>query len=206
MIAKVLLPSTCPVCRRPGRAPCAGCAAVLRRAPALAPPPGLDACWSLLRYEDEGRALVTALKYRGGRDALAWAATAMAGLLVPPGGAIVTWAPTSAARRRRRGFDQAELLARAIARRWESPCAGLLRRGKGAPQTGRSAAARRAGPAFSATRPVAPAIVLVDDVVTSGATLTMAARALRAAGAEHVVALTLARTPLKSVSASSDHE
>ncbi len=201
----VLLPLTCPVCRRPGRAPCADCAAALRRAPSLPPPPGLDGCCSLLRYGDEGRDLVTALKYRGGRDALAWAATGMAGLLVPPAGAIVTWAPTSPARRRQRGFDQAELLARAVARRWGRPCTGLLRRGKGPPQTGRSAIERRNGPAFTATRLTAAPVVLVDDVVTSGATLTAAARALRKAGAERVVGLTLARTPLKSLTASSDH-
>ena len=193
------------MCRRPGRAPCADCAASLRRAPALPPPPGLDGCSSLLRYEDTGRDLVTALKYRGGRDALAWASVAMAGLLVPPPGVIVTWAPTSAARRRQRGFDQAELLARAVAQRWGSPSAGLLRRGRGAPQTGRSAVERRGGPTFTVIRAVAATVVLVDDVVTSGATLTAAARALHAAGAGRVLGLTLARTPLKSVSASSDH-
>lgn len=168
-------------------------------------PPGLDDLRSVLLYADGGRTLVTALKYRHGRDALGWAAAAMARMLVPPPGATVTWAPTSGRRRRARGFDQAELLARAVARRWGVPCRPLLRRRRGDAQTGRSLAERRAGPAFSALRSVAGAVVLVDDVVTSGATLTAAARAIRTAGASSVVGLTLARTPLKSPSVSSEH-
>jgi predicted amidophosphoribosyltransferase len=201
----VLLPPTCPICHRPGKAPCARCVAALERSPVLPPPAGVDELHALLRYDGAGRDLVTALKYRSGRDVLAWAAAAMARLATPPRGAIVTWAPTSPRRRRARGFDQAELLARAVARRWGVPCAPLLRRRSTAPQTGATLAARRLGPVFEgARRPPTGTVIVIDDVATSGATLEAAARALRASGATRVIALTLARTPLKSRPCSTD--
>jgi predicted amidophosphoribosyltransferase len=113
----------------------------------------------------------------------------------------VTWAPASAARRRGSGFDHGELLARAVARRVGLPVAGLLRRQPGPPQTGAGRAARSRGPALvavgsrSGSRLPGRAVLLVDDVVTTGATLGAAARALRRAGAARVVALSAAATP-----------
>jgi competence protein ComFC len=118
---------------------------------------------------------------------------------------VVTWAPTSKDRRRRRGFDQAELLARRVARELGLPSAALLRRAHGPPQTGRLAAERRVGPAFVVVAARVPSHVLVvDDVVTTGATLTAAARALRHAGAATVVGVAAARTPLKTRRVASD--
>ena len=71
-------------------------------------------------------------------------------------------------RRRARGYDQAELLARALARRWALPCTGLLVRRPGPPQAGRSGGERRANPSFVPARACPSAILLVDDVVTTG--------------------------------------
>jgi predicted amidophosphoribosyltransferase len=159
-------------------------------------PPGLDACGSLLAYDGAARTLVTRLKYRNDRATLAWLAGGMAALAEPPADLVVTWAPTSRRRRRQRGFDQAELLAGALARRWGAPCRRLLDRSPGPPQTGLSLADRRRGPCFVATPDMVPSRVLVvDDVVTTGSTLTAASWALRAAGASWVGALTAARTP-----------
>jgi predicted amidophosphoribosyltransferase len=169
----------------------------LERAPALPPPPAVDRCAAVLAYDGAGRELVARVKYRNARSALRWLASAMADL-APPDVDVVTWVPTSTHRRRARGFDQAELLARAIARRLRVPCRALLTRGAGPPQTGRSLAGRRAGtPMQARSRRVASNVLLVDDVVTTGTSVSMAAAALRRAGATTVSVVAAARTPLK---------
>jgi hypothetical protein len=182
----MLLPTRCPVCGSLGDAPCRRCAARLRPATDAPPPAGFDVCRSLLVYEGASRRLVTSLKYRNDRAALTWLARRMAQLLDPPPGTVVTWAPTSGRRRRQRGFDQAELLARAVARRWRLPCLRLLVRTADTAQTGASVAERRTGPAMAATRPVARA--LRDASATVDPT----------AGPTWVAGLTAARTPRHS--------
>lgn len=196
----VLLVTRCPACGLPGPAPCDRCTAELRRAPSLAVPPGLDALYALLAYEGVGREVVARLKYRNARAVVRRLAVSMAALV---GGVVtafdaVTWAPTSIERRRQRGFDHAELLARGIARELALPAAPLLHRRRGPPQTGLHGAERRVGPAFTVARPAPTSVLLVDDVVTTGATMTSAARALRQAGVATVVGLAAARTPLKT--------
>jgi len=168
-------------------------------------PAALDTCTALLAYEGVGRELVARLKYRNARAATGFLAAAMAALVDPGEVDVVTWAPTTASRRRRRGFDQAALLARLVARRIGRPCRPLLTRPPGPPQTGRAGAARRLPLAFVARpsrrgtdeRRRGARVLLVDDVVTTGATMTAAARALRAAGVTDVHGLAAARTPLK---------
>lgn len=114
---------------------------------------------------------------------------------------VVTWAPTSRRRRRARGFDQAELVARQVARQFGVPCRGLLEReGDGAAQTGRGRQQRLRAPAFR-VHPRVPAglVVVVDDVVTTGATLRAACGALRDAGVTDVTAAAVALTPLPAM-------
>jgi len=200
----VLLPVSCPVCGGRGSAPCAACAARLRPAPELPLPAGVEGCRALLSYEGVGRELVARLKYRNARASVGPLAGAMARLVDRAEVDVVTWAPTTAARRRERGFDQARLLARAVARRLGRPCRSLLTRWPGPAQTGRTLEARRAGPAFAARGRVPPRVLIVDDVVTSGATVSAAATALRRGGAEVVVVLAAARTPLKAAPVPSD--
>lgn len=188
----MLLVSTCVLCGGLGAGVCPRCAATLAPAPAMPHPLGLDACVAMLDYR-EASALLTALKNGGRRDLVGWLADGLAPRLRPSSEAVVTWAPTGAARRRSRGFDQAELLARALARRWGRPCRPLLRRRPGPAQAGRSAAERRANPSFAAIGSSPPAVVVVDDIATTGATLVAAARALRRAGATEVTGVVGAR-------------
>jgi predicted amidophosphoribosyltransferase len=161
------------------------------------PPPGVDEWAAAFTYEGVAREVVARLKYRNVRAVTPWLASAMAAAALDARVAlgVVTWAPTTDARRRARGFDPAEVLARPLARRLGLPCRRLLDRRPGPPQTGLPAVRRRAGPVFVARRHAPRQVLLVDDVATTGATLNAAALALRGAGADTVVALTAARTP-----------
>lgn len=193
----VLLADRCPLCHRPGGAPCAECRELFSPLGRLPPPPGLAALFAAVAYDDASRPLVTALKYRRQRAATSWMADAMVAVLPPGRPDLVTWAPTSAARRRERGFDQAELLARAVSRRMGVPPRRLLRRGRGESQTGRGAHERRTQitPFRPAGRCVGASVLLVDDVVTTGSTLEAAAAALGGCGVARVVGLVAAATP-----------
>ena len=88
-----------------------------------------------------------------------------------------------------------DLAARSVARHLGCRPGRLLVRAPGPPQTGRTRDERLDGPAFRARGRVPRRVLVVDDVVTTGATLTAAAVALRRAGATRVVAATVARTP-----------
>jgi ComF family protein len=115
-------------------------------------------------------------------------------------------------RRWRRGFNQSELLAGEVARRLGLPLlSGVLgRKRHAAPQSGLSSAARRRNVAglFSVAdrRPVKGLrVLLVDDVLTTGATAQAAARALKKAGASQVIVLTVARADRRDSVAIADH-
>jgi ComF family protein len=113
--------------------------------------------------------------------------------------AVLTWVPLGRRRRRARGFDQAEAVARAVGRLTGRPVSRMLRRTiETDPQARRTGRQRRDSMrgafAFGAHEPPPPNVVLVDDILTSGATMAECAGVLRRAGAVEVGALTVARS------------
>ena len=113
---------------------------------------------------------------------------------------IIGWAPVSRARLRRRGYDQSELLAREISLRLGIPYRSLLVKQRNTPPQSRikNAAGRRENVkgAYRCSDPDTvhgKRILLVDDIVTSGSTLSECARVLKEAGASEVSAVTVAR-------------
>ena len=228
-VLSVVFPSVCAHCGHardlPRRGPlCSGCWDTLPRhrgsvcacgQPTGASPPcgrcrrGLSPIArgaSLGPYEGALRSVLHALKYRDHMRAAERLAEALAEDPAVCGlrsaGAVLVPVPLHPRRRAERGYNQSELLARALARRL---CLGvapgaLVRRKDTAPQTGLSAAARRqnVSGAFAVRRRtlvVDRPVILVDDVLTTGATARACALALRAAGAREVRLLTVARVP-----------
>jgi ComF family protein len=125
--------------------------------------------------------------------------------LPEPDSAIVVPVPLHPSRKRQRGFNQAEVLARGLVRKLRKEDRGLQlvvgslgRTRATVPQIGLSARARRENVrgVFSVNRPEQVrkrTVVLIDDVMTTGATLSACAGALKRAGASRVLALSLAR-------------
>lgn len=200
-VLDLLLPPTCAACdAATAGGLCAGCAEAL---PDLALPDhgfadlgdGVTAAGAYA-YDGVVREAVLAVKLRGRHGAagplgrLLWFELG----LPPPARAPwpVTWVPSTRATRRRRGVE--------VPRRLAGPGAvALLERVRAGPdQTSLDAVGRRAGPrgAFAARGQAPRRVVVVDDVRTTGATAHAAGLALREAGAERVLVVTLAVAPV----------
>lgn len=103
---------------------------------------------------------------------------------------IVTWAPTTSARRQKRGFDQSEIIARHFAAQVGLKHARLLRRVNDGRQTGSGREERLGRPSFVARpRLQEKCIWVIDDVMTTGATLRASAEALVRSGANRVLCI-----------------
>jgi predicted amidophosphoribosyltransferase len=148
-------------------------------------------------YDASVQRFVAGWKERGLRRLAESAAALVADCVPRPDAGLVAVVPSDRSRLGERGYHPAERLAEALATRWELPFERLLRRdGRSRRQRGLALAERRrnvAG-AFAAARPVSDTVVLVDDVYTSGATVSAASSALGAAGATRVDVVTFART------------
>ena len=196
--ASLAAPPRCGICgggcdwRRPA---CARCAAALGAVePVRRALPGFDAVVGAGPYAGVLRDLVAGLKF-GRRHALApLAAEALARAIAdPPEGAVVVPVPPAPRRWRRRGFDSADWVAGALARELGLPISRCLVRPSGRRQVGRARAERLARPPqVRCADPPPRGALLVDDVLTTGATLAASARALRGAGSVEIAAAVVA--------------
>jgi predicted amidophosphoribosyltransferase len=211
-----VLPWTCVGCGNEGAPLCPVCGAPLtasaRRTVPDPPPPGLPPTWAVASYAGPVRAAVVAHKEEGRRVlcrplAAALAASVGAASAGRGGRVLLVPAPSRGAAVRARGHDPTLRLARSAAAELRRDgldvrvVRALRVRSGTLDQAGLSAAGRSAnvGGAMWVTRSAARAVagrrvLVVDDVVTSGATLAEASRALRAAGAEVVAAAAVAAT------------
>ena len=166
------------------------------------PPPEIAWSRSAFAYDQPVRSALMRLKFSGMRSVtgafelpmVSSAGDRLAGREGDP--PVVTWVPLGRRRRRERGFDQAEILARGVGSRTGRPVAPLLERiRETGPQARRSSVERRRAlsGAFRSIAPPPPRVILVDDVLTTGATAQECARTLRRAGAGEVGLLTAAR-------------
>ncbi|MDQ3877878.1 MAG: hypothetical protein M3290_05955 [Actinomycetota bacterium] len=187
---ELVAPARCVTCRRRGAALCDTCGRDLRGPLGLPSITHVDRLFVPWFYEGAARDLVLGLKIRS----LAFAAEAMAEAIwhrVVADGTrcrTITWVPARRADIRKRGFDHARLIAEALADRLGLAAAGLLHRiGTQSDQAALSRAerARNLRGAFTAERVGGP-ILLVDDLITTGATLAACATALRTAGAARI--------------------
>jgi predicted amidophosphoribosyltransferase len=201
-LASILAPPLCAACGGVAgeREPlCGGCRRALRW---LGTEPAAAAgvhVWAPLAYDGPARALVRGLKF-GGLPAMAATMASQMAANAPPGwletGALVP-VPLHPARLRRRGYNQAERLAAELSARTGLPVVACLERsGERATQVGRGRSERLVSIAGRvAARPGVPVpreVVLVDDVVTTGATLAACAAACSPV---RVRAVAYARTP-----------
>lgn len=159
---------------------------------------GFQSARAPLKYEGVGKEIVHALKYRGYRRVVERLAAPLM-LRVVDGESFdaVVPVPLHRSRLRKRGFNQAKLLARGVAQKINSSVSDTLevvRRTRD--QVELSAAERRANVAgaYRARGPLGGRILLVDDVFTTGATMSACAETLVRSGAREVHALSLCRT------------
>lgn len=203
----LIFPPRCPFCRRflDAEAICPDCQEGLpwltgRAAQRL--PEHIELCASALRYEGLVRSCIHRYKFRRRRGYARILGPLCAQAVHDHMGQqdfdLISWPPLSPKGLKKRGFDQARLLAHAVAESRGTAETPLFRKCETAQQsTLRAPAARRANvlAAFTLLDPAQvedKSILLVDDVVTTGSTLSECARVLLTAGAREVWAVTLA--------------
>jgi competence protein ComFC len=148
-------------------------------------------------FQGPARHAVHRLKFAGWRPVAAALGQAMMAVWPPSDETeVVTWVPLSRRRAAERGFDQARALAEAVGAATSLCAVPLLERMVDLPPQARRSGAQRRAAMAGAFRPAGPCptrVLLVDDVLTTGATAGACAAALRTAGAGHVTVLTAAR-------------
>ena len=205
MVLDLLFPHRCPFCGAVTgrRLLCARCAAdlpITGEHPVTEGPYGR--CAAPLYYERQVRDALLEFKFHGqmgGLDCFGEMLADCAAGSFPGEFDTVSWVPVSSKRRKTRGFDQAYELCRATCRAWGvKPVPTLRKIWDNPPQSGIRAAEERRANVLGVYEAIGEnvwgrRILLVDDVLTTGATMSECARVLRESGAAEVVCLALGR-------------
>lgn len=213
-ILDLLAPHECLGCKTEADLLCADCIGELTGVPercyrCLAPSAGSLTCaacsptshlnrvFAATPYDGVAKELVIRLKFNGARAAVRSMSAHMARRLEGvDAGTVIVPIPTAAARARGRGFDQAKLLAKGLSRRTGLPYLDCLVRRGSTRQVGtsRELRLRQLEGAFHVrTVPRHARVILLDDVLTTGATLESAAQALHAQGMDRIMAAVFAQ-------------
>lgn len=187
-----LLGSECVVCGVPARGVCGGCKERLEP-PVVPPLLAIESATVLCSYEGVGADLVRAVKYGNRRQAIAPMVEALAPSLPSDIQAVVA-VPSNPARTRERNYDLTATLAKRIADLIDAPVTAPLVRVSSGTQTGKDRSQRQQVE-FRSSDAVPERVLLVDDVVTTGATAVACAIALGLAGARSTNFVALAATP-----------
>ena len=200
-VRHLFVPGRCTSCDTWGASPlCSRCEAAIRWLPARASSgvDGIDNVRAACSYEGPARDVLKAFKLLGERRAARWLAVRMVTSARDLHANVFTWVPATRAAEAARGFNPAEELARPLARSLRLPVRRLLiKRRATLDSAGLSRDQRKANlfEAFEARGAVRGHVLLVDDILTTGATAAECASALRRAGAGKVSVVAFARAP-----------
>ena len=189
--SRIIAPPECVVCSKEGALACRGC---LAQVPS--PYEGDAGTWEYLdgvicasAYRDRVKDLITLLKYSHQREAAIVLGRIITRKVDPTSFDVVTSIPVASSRLRLRGYNQSELIAKEVSQQLRLPYLSLLRRVKNIQQVGKSRNERLSqveGVFAVHHSPIHLRVLVVDDVLTTGATLNEAAGILKRAGARSV--------------------
>lgn len=203
-VLDLFFPPRCAFCGRIGvHGVCDACAKSLPYAEhAMREGAGFGKCAAPLRYEGVVRDSILRFKFHGASGTAEGYAPILAQCVAEELGGefdVVTWAPVSKKRLKTRGYDQSKLLAAETAKVWGVAPVPLLQKTRdNPPQSGLGAPERRGNvvgvyAAVHAERLQNARVLLIDDIITTGSTLSECARVLKEAGAQSVVCACLAQ-------------
>ena len=212
LIIEALFPRKCVGCGKEGTYICKDCSLFLSETPNLFSAGNLEELVSIWEYEGLVKNLIYCIKYKGAFDIINELIERAFEIREPkivltrgkhkpePEDIIITFVPMFKKKKKRRGFNQAELIAKKVAEKTNKEVVALLEKIKDTPSQTRLSKNERLENVKGSFKRIREAdcydnVLLVDDVWTSGATMQECSKVLKKSGVKKVFGFTLARTP-----------